>query len=276
MAGLGLIEIFVHSQGMGRKLEGIKQLQELTKNVRYQQNNTQISGEELLQWIWEQKVWEVIFGSQGHVEFIQRSDDLLALAFRTYSKDMSGDHTLTEIMDIIWVGTNSDIDTKIEIFNLIKGNVYMLSNLDKYSVLQKLQGIECGEFHLADVQLVYDLTRTIARDNKHSLGLDMLWNITCQYPYIYIYIYIYNIYILCRLECDEKVVTLSLEKLIEALKFYELEPHKLRLFEKSVKQIKEVYYLYITHRIHILIIILCSCMRHSPDSLQRLLIRLNQ
>ena len=123
-----IIKRFLTSSFLDRKIDAMKELRDFSKQVRYfSVEETEMTPEGLLQWFYEEGIWEEVFGVRGHTQLMQRADEMVSLHFqKTYATlGLDEDQVRKHIIDIMWKATSRDEQSKIEIYKVYIETIYI-------------------------------------------------------------------------------------------------------------------------------------------------------
>lgn len=107
--GLEVALLCLNSAYMERRIQGIRDLNQLIKN--YRTSSTRLTGRFLVDWMQEHGLFEVLFDvKKTHLQLIQRSDEVLKLL-------LSEDRLEEGLLMKLWVLTRTDL--RIEVYKII-------------------------------------------------------------------------------------------------------------------------------------------------------------
>ena len=140
------------SNFLERKIQGLKSLLEIMKNIKY--NNVKFLSTQIINTIIEKNhLFEKIYGVNGHIELIKRSSDFI--------KYMINENLITsDQLDIIWASTKTGVtEAKLSIYKVLSeiGLNLKIDQLD--FIISKVSEIPPNELIADEIELVYELSR---------------------------------------------------------------------------------------------------------------------
>ena len=162
------------SNFLERKIQGLKSLLEIMKNIKY--NNVKFLNTQIINTIIEKNhLFEKIYGVNGHIELIKRSSDFL--------KYMINENLITsDQLDIIWASTKTGVtEVKLSIYKVLSeiGLNLKIDQLD--FIISKVSEIPPNELIADEIELVYELSRFSLRASSFTKkSRNFYWNIISE------------------------------------------------------------------------------------------------
>jgi hypothetical protein len=128
---LEICSICFGAEFLDRRLQGLKTLLEMIRNVRYGSSKL-ITGDALKKFINSHNIFSKIYGSKGHVELVKRSSDFLRYM-------VTEGMLTTEYLDNVWESTTKgDVETKLQIYKIFNDISIQLKPEHLDFVIQKV------------------------------------------------------------------------------------------------------------------------------------------
>lgn len=158
-----------NSDFLERKLQGIKSIMEIIKEVKYRTKRYEnlLDNDQLCKWISDKGIFEGLYGPNSHAQLIQRSSDFLKFM-------VNEDFLKKNDLFLIWKNLrNGNKEERLCIYKLL-GSVAVYLKFDHIEFLVKrLQELPIESFLKEDIELLYDITKFQSSFNS----MDVYWKL---------------------------------------------------------------------------------------------------
>lgn len=207
---LDLSYLCFNSEFLERKLQGLKTIMEIIKEVKYRfkRYDNLLDSDQLCRWLKEKAILEGLYGTNSHSQLIQRSSDFLKFM-------VNEDFLKKEDFLLIWKNLRSgNKEEKLCIYKLLSSvSVYFKSDHVEFLV-QRLHELPIEDFCKEDLELLYEITRY----QVNSKSIELYWKIVKGAHLV-----------------NNEVLELVQIKVVEVLKGWDME-NKRTLFLKSLAE----------------------------------------
>jgi len=213
---LEICSICFESNFLERKLQGLKSLLEIIKNLRFG-SLKYITVDYLNKFILSHSIFDKIYGSKGHVQLMQRSADFL--------KYMINENILsTEELEIVWnATTKGDMETKLSIYKVLSEISLHFKNEHLDFLIKKISNIPPSDIIPDEIELVYELSRFCLKGSEFTKkARDFFWNIISDE----------------KGEFSQQITELTLNKFCDIMKNWELKDERIDVLYGCVNNIK--------------------------------------
>lgn len=168
---LQICSICFDSKFLERKLQGLKSLLEVLKQVKFGHAKF-ITNEYLNEFIETNQIFDKIYGNRGHTQLIQRSSEFL--------KFLIGEGNLSpEELEVVWSSTRKgDTETKLATYKVLSDISVHLQNSHLDFLIEKIAKIPATEMIQEEIDLIYELNRLSSKTSGFTKkALDFYWTI---------------------------------------------------------------------------------------------------
>ena len=205
------------SNFLERKIQGLKSLLEIMKNIKY--NNLKFLNIQIINTIIDKnELFEKIYGVKGHIELIKRSADFL--------KYMINENLIvSEQLDKIWAATKTGVtEAKLSIYKVLTEVGLSLKTDQLYFIITKISEIPPTELISDEIELVYELSKfSVRASNFIKKSRNFYWNLITESKYY-----------------TPEILDLALNKFCDIMKSWELKDERYGVLIDCVSNIEKV------------------------------------
>ena len=202
-----------------RKIQGLKMIQDIIKNIKYQEYKS-ITYKDLGSWLETNNVFDDLYGSGSHSQLIQRSSEFLR--FLINEELLTLDHLV-----IIWRGIDKgDTQTKLSIYKMISDLSMSFNAQSVEFLVERISEIEISKLTKDDIDVLYELARFSNKGGDFAIkALTFLWKILGE----------------SKSKVPQELYEFALEKTGDLVSSYYLKDYRLTIIEKCIKNIEDNY-----------------------------------
>lgn len=203
-----------NSDFLERKLQGLKAIMEIMKDVKYRLKKFEslLDVEVLCRWLNEKQIFEGLYGRDSHAQLIQRSGDFLKFI-------INEDFFTLENLALIWDSLRKgNVEERLAIYKALSSvSIHFKPDHIEFLV-QKLKELPLEQFIKEDIDLLYDIT-------KYQSGAST--------------IEIYEKAIIENEKITGEIAEIMLQKFVEVLKGWDMEKKRYKVLQDLIKNIDE-------------------------------------
>lgn len=200
-----------------RKIQGLKMIQDIIKNIKFQDYKS-ISYKDLGIWLENNNIFDDLYGTTSHSQLIQRSSDFLRFL-------LNEDLLTLGHLAMIWKGiSKGDTQTKLSIYKMISDLSMSFNGPCIEYLVERISEIEIPKLSKDDIDLLYELARYWNKGGDFGMkALNFLWKILGE----------------SKSKITKEIFDFVLEKTGDLVSSYYLKDYRMSILEKCVKNIEE-------------------------------------
>jgi hypothetical protein len=202
---------------LDKKLYGLKNLQEIIKNMRYG-TLKYLTAEVINKFIAEHNIFDKIFGSKGHVGLVQRSSDFLKYLINESSLDVKD-------LEQVWnATTKGDMETKLSVYKVLSDISLHFKNDHLSFLIKKISEIPPQDIISDEIELVYELSRySLKATGFTKKARDFYWSIILDTEDTY----------------TTEITELTLDKFCDIMKTWELREERMDVLMECIENLEK-------------------------------------
>ena len=203
------------SEFLERKLQGLKAVMEIMKEVKYRIRKQEfyLDNDLLFQWVNDKQLFEGLYGKNAHAQLIQRSSDFLKFM-------LNEDFLTVENLSLIWENLRKgNTEERLAIYKVLNSvSIHLKTHHIDFLVLQ-ISEVSVDLLVKEDLELLYEITKY---QNHGIQSLAVYWKGLCELEKVQ----------------NEEVAELISQKLCEVLRGWDMEKKRIETLENLVDNIE--------------------------------------